>query len=145
MRAKTIVFYITTPMDIDALGALRERSDSITPVVIVGEASSRPSQNRDTQFTKVLNSLFTITVDVGNRRSLADPQATINTRAKMFGKMSVKLRPHQSDLNVRVDQHPLGAGGAGLRPKTGRKQREQRACSRVTNKLPSRQNTSHSF
>src|SRR5262249_54451023 len=126
MGAKTIVFNIAAPVDVDALGALPNRSNPIAPVVIVGKTSAWPSQHRNAKFAKVFNSLFAIAIDVRNRRGLADPEASVNTRAQMLGKMSVKLRAHQSDLHIRTDQYSLHARRCRLCPEPCGQQRRQR-------------------
>src|SRR5215470_11058925 len=62
----------------------------------------------------------------------------------MLGKMAVKLRPHQSDLHIRADQHSLrDRGGCRLSPELSRKQWDQRQYGGVADKLPAGQVASH--
>src|SRR5882762_6278072 len=103
MRTKTIVLNITTPMDVDPFRSLRVRPDTVTPVVIVGKTTARPAQDRDAQLAKIFNSEFPVAVDVRDRRVLAHPQSAINTRAKMLGKVSMKLGPNQSNFRIGTD------------------------------------------
>src|SRR5437899_2568006 len=79
MRAEAPVFNVAAPMDIHALGPLRNRTDAVTPMIIVGITASRPSQNGYAEFPEVIHCLLAIAVDVGNWRFLADPQTAIDT------------------------------------------------------------------
>src|ERR1700730_16792349 len=92
VRAEAPVFDVTSPMDIHALGPLLRGTDAVTPVIVVRVAAPRPAQYRDADFLEILDCLFPIAVDVGNRCFLADPQTAVDAGTKMLGEMTVKLR-----------------------------------------------------
>src|SRR5947199_8581662 len=103
MRAEAAIFNVAAPMDIHAFGPLVDWTDAVKPMVIVGITASGPPQNGHAEFPEVIHCLLAIAIDIGNRGFLADPQTAINTRAKMLGNMSVKLRANNA--NFRVSAH----------------------------------------
>src|SRR5215813_566168 len=134
MGAETVVLNVAAPMNVDSLRALRVWSNPVAPVIVISKASSRPAQNGNTEFAKIFNRLFTIAVDVRNGGIFANPQPSIHTRTKMLSEMSVELRPHQSDLHIRANQHALRV--CRLSPDRPGKQRRHRQCCGFAEKLP---------
>src|SRR5437867_1861737 len=107
MRAEAPVFNVAAPMDIHALGPLLNRTDAVTPMIIVGITASRPSQNGYAEFPEVIHCLLAIAVDVGNWRFLADPQTTVDTGAEMLGKMTMKFGANEGNLCASADHKLL--------------------------------------
>jgi hypothetical protein len=55
-----------------------DRANAVAPMIIVGEAAPRPTQNRDAQFLEILNGLLAVAFYIGDRRSLADPKSAVH-------------------------------------------------------------------
>jgi hypothetical protein len=87
-------------MNVHSLGALLHWPYAVAPVVIVGITSSRPAQHRHTKFFEVLDSLLSVSVDIGNGRFLPDPQTTIHASPQMLCEVSVKFWPDGPNLRV---------------------------------------------
>ena len=107
MGAEAPIFNVATPMDIHSLGPLLKRTDAVPPMIIVGVTASGPSQNRYTKFAEVIHCLLAVAVDVGNWRFLADPQTTVDTRAEMLGKMTMKFGANEGNLCASADHKLL--------------------------------------
>src|ERR1700733_1533899 len=89
MRAETIVFEISAPVNVHALRALRRRADSIAPVIIIRETSTGPPQHGNSEIAEIFNGLLAISICVGDWRIFADPEAAVNAGAQMFREVAV--------------------------------------------------------
>jgi hypothetical protein len=92
-------------VNIHPFGSLLNRANTVSPVIVIRKASTRPSQNRDSKFFQIFDGLLPVTSDVWNRRVLSYPQTTINAGTQMFGKVRMKLRLDHSYLGVRSNLH----------------------------------------
>ena len=102
VRPEAAVFDVTAPMNVDALWAPFERTNSVAPVIIVCVAAARPAQYGNAQFLQGVNGLLAIAVDVGDRRIFSDPQTTIHAGSEVLRKVTVKFRPHRANFFVRA-------------------------------------------
>ena len=91
MGAEGVVLYGSSPVGVDHLGPLGDGSYSVPPVIFIGKATSRPAEYRHLQFADGLDKILPVTVYVGDRGILADPDAIVDTSSQMFGKLAVNL------------------------------------------------------
>jgi hypothetical protein len=114
-------------MNIHAAGTLLDRPDPVAPVIVVGEATARPPQDRDSEFLQIIHGVPAKPVDVRNRRLLPYPHPAIDARAEVLREVGVELGPHGPDFLVRVNDRLFIRGSRT--EKTPRQQRGQ-GCGR---------------
>ena len=68
-----------SPVVVLHLGTLLLRTDTVHPVILVGEAATWPTENRNLEGLEGVEHILAITVDVGYLRVLAYPETTIDT------------------------------------------------------------------
>src|SRR5260370_1033663 len=136
MGAEAPIFDVASPVDIHALGALLDRPDAITPMIIVGVTAPGPSQDRDAEFPEILDGLLAIAFHVGNWRFLADPQTAVHAGTEMLGKMTVKLRANDANLSIRAHDDSLCRRGSS--EQASRNERREREGRGASNKLATR-------
>ncbi len=73
MSSKGIILDRTTPVVIDHTRTERGVSDTILPVILIGEATARPTHHRHAQFLEGVEHICAVTVDIGYLRISADP------------------------------------------------------------------------
>jgi len=71
--SKAVVFHRAAPVEVHALGAMGSRPNTVAPVIVVGKASIRPAKHRHAKFTKILDNLFSVAIDVRKSRSFGPP------------------------------------------------------------------------
>lgn len=99
------------------------RPDPITPVVAVGEASSRPANHRDTKFSQGLDKVLPYAADIGDRRILAHPHSVIDHATNMVGELAMQGWRNYSNRLIEQNCHPAvcrlrrprGRNGKGCR------------------------------
>ena len=79
MCAEGVVLDGASPVVVLHLGALLLRTDSVHPVILVGEAATWPAENRNLKSLQGIKHILAITVDIRYLRVLAYPQSTIDT------------------------------------------------------------------
>ena len=67
MRAEAVVFNHTTPVGVDHFRPVLAGTNTVHPVVLIGEASSRPAQVRDAYILKCIDHVVADAAGVGNR------------------------------------------------------------------------------
>ena len=82
-------------------GAFRGRSDPVAPVILVGEATARPSDDHRPELLHVLDELESDAVDVGHLRTPADPDTVVDDAADVLGELAVDRRPDRGDRLVQ--------------------------------------------
>jgi hypothetical protein len=110
VRTKTVVLNIAAPINVDPLGTRAYRADTVAPVIVVGEASARPTKDGDAQFTQVLDRLLAVSIDVRNRGFRTDPKTPVNAGSQVFGEMAVQFRTDRAYCDVGDDLGALSLG-----------------------------------
>ncbi len=105
MGTKRVVFDHSAPVGIDHFGPACSGSDTVFPVVLIGKATSGPTQVGYLNLFESRNYVVAITIGVGDRRFRTHPDATVNTITQMFSKMSVNVFADLSTRLVGVDNH----------------------------------------
>ena len=77
--------------EVRAARAAVGRADAVAPVVTVGEAATRPADDRRLDLLHLVDERFADAVDVGNLRVFADPDAVVHHAAEMLDEMAVQL------------------------------------------------------
>src|SRR5512146_1421428 len=80
------------PVNVDPAGALVVRAYTILPMIIVGKATARPTNDGWFHPAQGLDDISAKTSHVGDGRILADPDAVINAAAEVLGEMTVDIR-----------------------------------------------------
>ncbi len=106
MNAEAVVLHVFAPVHVDALRALG--ADAVAPMIIVGEAAAWPAQNVDAQFFQIIDSGFSIAVDVRDGRVFSYPQASVDAGAEVFGKVSMKLGTDDANRIFGMDRDAFG-------------------------------------
>ena len=91
-------------MSVDHFLTLFLRTYAVLPVILVGEASSGPTQNRYLHFLKGFNDILAHAVHVRNVRMLADIQSLVDASAEMLREMSLKFRVDVSLFVPGIDK-----------------------------------------
>ena len=91
MGAKRVVLDGASPVVVSQGGALFPGTYAVHPVVVVGKASSRPAQYGYLQCFQCVEDVFSISLDIRNRRVFTHPESSIDARPQVFGKLSVNL------------------------------------------------------
>src|SRR5205823_6012373 len=77
---------------VGSLRPLVARSDPVAPVVLIGETSARPADYAGLHLPQRIDQLFADAVDIGNARTLADPDAVVYDAAEVLDEVPVDLR-----------------------------------------------------
>ena len=88
---------------VDACWTIAAWPDAVTPVICFCKTSARPTQHAGVDCLEGFNQRFPESVDVGNRRVFADPDAVVENAADVFGEMPVDKRIDDADRK-RIDQ-----------------------------------------
>ena len=91
MRAERVILHGATPVVVHHLGALLLRADAIHPVILVGEATARPTKHWHLQGFQGIEHIRAIPLLVGDLRLFSHPKASIDAGAEMLGELSVNL------------------------------------------------------
>ena len=91
MSTERVVFDGASPVVVLHLGAFVFRADAVHPVILVGKASSWPSQYRNLEGFQSLEHILAIAVDVWYLRVFAYPKSAVDARTKVFSKLSINL------------------------------------------------------
>jgi hypothetical protein len=78
--------------EIRAPRPLRCGTDTIFPIVTIGEAASGPANNGDMNLVHHVNQLRTDTISVGNLRLLSHPHAVVNDSTDVLCELAVDVR-----------------------------------------------------
>ena len=89
MGAKRVVLDSTSPVVVAQRGTVLLGTNAVHPMIVVGEASARPTEYGNFQGFQGLEDVLTIAVDIGNLGVLTYPKSTIDTRAEMLRELSV--------------------------------------------------------
>jgi hypothetical protein len=74
-------------------------------MIAVGETAARPADHRRVELVQRLNDAAPNAVDVGGRRAIADPDAIVDTRSKVFNELTVQLRLNGRDGLLDVNRN----------------------------------------
>ena len=91
MRSEAVIFGDISPVGINHCRTLTSRSDTVTPVILIGKASPGPSQVRDLNFFESINNIEPYTILFGNLHAFAHPITIIYTSSEMFGEMAINM------------------------------------------------------
>ena len=78
MCTERVVFYRSAPVVVLHLRALGLWTDTVHPVVLVGKAAARPSEDRYLQRLEGFEDIFPIALYVWDRGVFANPQTAID-------------------------------------------------------------------
>lgn len=78
-------------MGVDFGGAFCARTDAFPPVVFIGETAAGPADHRDFQVAESLQYVVAVAAGIGNLGVFANPDAAVDTRAEMLGKLAEEL------------------------------------------------------
>ena len=90
IRSEGVVLSFSSP-EVAIVDHRTLRTDTILPMVGISETSARPADDRRRDFLQRVQHVFSESLDIGDRAVFADPDAVINTAAKMFDKLTVQL------------------------------------------------------
>ncbi len=91
MCAEAIIFNYSTPVSVDHFRALHTRANTIAPVVLIGKAAAGPAQVRYFNAFEGVNNIQPDAVLLLHRQIFIYPKATVNTMAKVLGKVAVNV------------------------------------------------------
>src|SRR5262249_8443365 len=111
VRAKMVVFNNSAPMGIDHDGPLFRWPNAIFPVVLVGEASARPAQDRHLDGLKRGDDGVSDAARIRDRVLRAHPEPLIDAMAEMLRKLTVNIAADSGTRFVGVDNQLAWAGG----------------------------------
>ena len=99
VSAELVGLGLFTPAS-EAARATRSRTDSIAPVVFVGEAASWPPHYHRTELADMFDQGGSNAVNVRNLRVRSDPNSVVDDTADVFSKLAVKSRTDRRDWLV---------------------------------------------
>src|SRR5690349_8242625 len=97
-----------------AAGAFFRRTDSVTPVIAVGEAAAGKSHDRWFDLAHFINEVLPDAMDIRYLRFFAHPNSVVNDSTQILDKVAIGIRRNfpqsflQQNLNTSV--RPLGKG-----------------------------------
>src|SRR6476659_8623816 len=91
MCTKTVILRYSSPVRIHHMRAFLARTNSVSPMIFVGETTTRPSQVWNLNSLQCFYDIQTDPVLLWNVDRVTDPESIINTSAKMLGKMPVDV------------------------------------------------------
>ena len=89
MCSERIILYSASPVIVYHTRTRFFGTDTVTPVIFIGETASGPAQYGDMQLTESSEDIIAVSLCVGDRRVFSDPDTAIDTCAEMLGKLSV--------------------------------------------------------
>jgi len=89
MSTERVVLNGSAPVGVDHHRTVLLWTDSVHPVIFVGEASARPAHYRNLELLESLNEVLSVTVDVWNIRIRTNPDTVIDASSEMLCKLSV--------------------------------------------------------
>src|SRR5882724_7611514 len=98
-----IVFDDAAPMSVEDRRALFAWADSILPMILIGETTTRPAEHGDFDFLEGSDDIIANPAGVGNRAVLADPNAFVNASAEVLGELAVDIAVDSSAGLVGVN------------------------------------------
>src|ERR1700683_3743550 len=81
---------------VGAPGPFVDRANAIAPIITVGKTSAREPYYRSLDLAHVIDQLFTNSIDLRDRRVLANPNAIIDYAAEIFGEVPVDIGRNHS-------------------------------------------------
>ena len=84
MGTEAVVLYYTAPVGIDHFLSLLFGTDSISPVILIRKASSRPTKHRNLNLLQRLYHIISHAVCIGNIGIFSHIQTAINTSSQML-------------------------------------------------------------
>src|SRR5437868_1019325 len=103
MRAEGIGVY-AAPTRVGPSRTLVARTDTVTPVILVGETATGPAQYGNIQFFQRSNNVVTQAARVRDRRVFAHPQAIVDQTAEVLGKLAVDVTVDGPSWLVQPDR-----------------------------------------
>ncbi len=100
---------ITEGPEIRAPRAFLSRTDAITPVVTIGKAAAGKAHERRFDLPHFVHQRFANSVNVGDLRILAYPDAVVNYTAKIFREVSVDVGRNCSQGFIKNNFHSRSA------------------------------------
>src|SRR5215831_5869810 len=91
MGPERIRFNDSGPACIQGFWALVSGSDSITPMILIGVAAARPSQDSKIEALERCDHIIAKAASVRNRRVFTNPDAVIDAAAQVFGKTAIDI------------------------------------------------------
>ena len=104
MGSETVVFYDASPVCVDHFWTFLIWSDAVLPVILIGKAAARPSEDRDPKIFQCPSNVIPEAVSIGYRRIFSDPYSAVNAPAQMLGEMSINVLVDDTGRNISVDE-----------------------------------------
>ena len=108
VRAKVVRFRRVAPPKIDAFGPLVARADAVAPMVVVGEATARPTEIWDFDFLECRDHVGAHAVNILQLRILAYPQAIVNAAAQVLGEVAIDVAADFVFAAIHMDDECSG-------------------------------------
>ena len=102
MRAEAVILD-ASPDSIESPGPFTRRAYAVHPVIIIGEASSRPAQHRGPEFFERLQCRQAQAFSIGDFRIPAHPEAIVDAASEMFDEVTVNVRIDPADFAIEPD------------------------------------------
>ncbi len=126
VSAEMVVLRHSTPVHVDHARSLVPRSDTVPPVVRVGEAAPRPAEIRDAKTGKRLHHVASDTARIRDRGIFTDPDPFIDASAQVLREVSIDVPRDGLGAEVCLDRDPVHGmpllpAPAGLRGSAGKR------------------------
>ncbi|MNJ70576.1 hypothetical protein D3C77_670490 [compost metagenome] len=107
MSPEMVVFYYTAPMRVDHSFAVFFWTDTIFPVIFIGEATTRPAKHRNFNLLKRLYNIVSNPIRIRNRRIFAYPYSFINAPPQMLGEMTINIAVNNTFTEISVKYNTI--------------------------------------
>jgi hypothetical protein len=105
MCTEAVIFRNASPVSVDHFRALIAWPDTVTPVVFVGKATTRPTQVGYINMFKGGDNIVSHAIRIRDFRVFPYPKTIIDTSSQMLGKLSVNVSVDRFCTQIGINNH----------------------------------------